>query len=257
MQVPFLDLKAQYQSIKPEIDTAIQQVCADAAFVLGKNVFEFEQAFAAYCGVSDCIAVNSGTTALHLALLALDIGVGDEVITAANTFIATCEAISYTGARVVLVDSDEKYHTLDPTKLEEKITRRTKAIIPVHLYGQSADMDPILEIAQMRGIPVIEDSAQAHGADYKGRRCGSMGLMGCFSFYPGKNLGAYGEGGAITTSDSALAAKIRKLRDHGSEKKYYHDLVGYNYRMEGIQGAVLKTKLKYLDEWNDARRKKC
>lgn len=255
MQVPFLDLKAQYQSIKGEIDPAIQSVCADAAFVLGKYVYDFEKEFAKYCGAADCIAVDTGTTALHLAMLALDIGVGDEVITAANTFIATCEAISYTGARPVLVDCDEKTYNLDPAKLEARITKRTKAIIPVHLYGQPADMDPILEIARKHNIPVIEDSAQGHGASYKGRSTGSMGIMGCFSFYPGKNLGAYGEGGAITTSNADLAAKIRKLRDHGSAKKYYHDVVGYNYRMEGIQGAVLNVKLRHLDKWNDARRR--
>ncbi len=255
MQVPFLDLKAQYQSIKSEIDPAMQSVCADAAFVLGKYVYDFEKEFAKYCGAADCIAVDTGTTALHLAMLALDIGVGDEVITAANTFIATCEAISYTGARPVLVDCDEKTYNLDPTKLEARITSRTKAIIPVHLYGQPADMDPILAIAKKHNIPVIEDSAQGHGATYKGRPTGSMGVMACFSFYPGKNLGAYGEGGAITTSNADLAAKIRKLRDHGSNKKYYHDVVGYNYRMEGIQGAVLSVKLKHLDKWNAARRK--
>jgi len=255
MQVPFLDLKAQYQSIKGEIDPAIQSVCADAAFVLGKYVYDFEKEFAKYCGAADCVAVDTGTTALHLAMLALDIGVGDEVITAANTFIATCEAISYTGARPVLVDCDEKTYNLDPAKLEARITKRTKAIIPVHLYGQPADMDPILEIAKKHNIPVIEDSAQGHGASYKGRPTGSMGVMGCFSFYPGKNLGAYGEGGAITTSNADLAAKIRKLRDHGSAKKYYHDVVGYNYRMEGIQGAVLNVKLRHLNAWNDARRR--
>ncbi len=255
MQVPFLDLRAQYQSLKSEIDPAIQQVCADAAFVLGKNVFEFEKAFAAYCQTADAIAVNSGTTALHLALLALDVGPGDEVITAANTFIATCEAISYTGAKVILVDCDKDTYTLDPERLEAAITKNTKAIIPVHLYGQPADLDPIIAIADKHRIPVIEDAAQAHGAEYKGKRCGSFGKLGCFSFYPGKNLGAYGEGGAITTSDSALAARIRKLRDHGSDQKYYHDVVGYNYRMEGIQGAVLGVKLNHLDSWNDARRK--
>jgi len=255
MQVPFLDLKAQYQSLKAEIDPAIQQVCADAAFVLGKNVFGFEKAYAEYCQAEDAIAVNSGTTALHLALLALGIGAGDEVITAANTFIATCEAISYTGAQVVLVDCDEATYTLDPAKLDAAITAKTKAIIPVHLYGQPADMDPILAIAKKHGVPVIEDAAQAHGAEYKGKRCGSMGKLGCFSFYPGKNLGAYGEGGAITTSDPNLAATIRRLRDHGSDQKYYHDIVGYNYRMEGIQGAVLSVKLNHLDDWNNARRK--
>ena len=254
MNVPFLDLKVQYQSIKNEIDPAIQNVCADAAFVLGKYVFAFEKAFAEYCQTKDCIAVNSGTTALHLALLALDIGPGDEVITAANTFIATCEAISYTGANVVLVDCEDQTYCLDPAKLEEKITKKTKAIIPVHLYGQPADMDPILAIARKHNIPVIEDSAQGHGAAYNGKPTGGLGLLGCFSFYPGKNLGAYGEGGAITTSDPVLAEKLRKFRDHGSTKKYYHDVVGYNYRMEGIQGAVLETKLRHLDNWNDMRR---
>jgi dTDP-4-amino-4,6-dideoxygalactose transaminase len=255
MRVPFLDLKAQYQSIKHEIDPAMQSVCADAAFVLGKYVFEFEKEFAKFCQATDCVAVNSGTTALHLALLALGVGPGDEVITATNTFIATCEAISYTGAQVVLVDCDDKTYTLDPAKLEEKITKRTKVILPVHLYGQPADMDPILEIARKHNIVVVEDSAQAHGATYKGKPTGGIGKMSCFSFYPGKNLGAYGEGGAVTTSDPTLAESLRKFRDHGSNKKYYHDVVGYNYRMEGIQGAVLNTKLPHLNQWNDSRRR--
>jgi dTDP-4-amino-4,6-dideoxygalactose transaminase len=254
MGVPFLDLKAQYRTIKSEIDPAIQSVIADCAFALGKYVFEFEENFAAYCGVKHCLGVNSGTSALHLAMMALGIGPGDEVIAPANTFIATCEPISYQGATPVLVDMDEETYTLDPAQLERAITARTKLIVPVHRYGRPADIDSIRKIAEKAGIPVLEDSAQAHGAFYKNRRTGSLGRMACFSFYPGKNLGAYGEGGAVTTDSDELAAKIRILRDHGSDRKYYHQAVGYNYRLEGIQGAVLNVKLRHLDQWNTARR---
>jgi dTDP-4-amino-4,6-dideoxygalactose transaminase len=254
MGVPFLDLRAQYQAIKPEIDGAIQNVVNDCAFALGKYVFEFEKNFAALCGVKHCIAVNSGTSALHLAMLALDIGPDDEVITAANTFIATCEPISYQGARPVLVDIDERTYNLDPDKLAASITDRTKLILPVHLYGRPAEMDEILAIADKAGVPVLEDSAQAHGATYRDRRTGSLGVAGCFSFYPGKNLGAYGEGGAVVTNSEELAARMRRLRDHGSDKKYYHQEIGYNYRLEGIQGAVLNIKLQHLEKWNAARR---
>ncbi len=254
MGVPFLDLRAQYQSIKPEIDRAVQGVINDCAFALGKYVFEFEKNFAALCGTKHCVAVNSGTSALHLAMLALDIGRGDEVITAANTFIATCEPISYLGATPVLVDMDEASYTLDPAKLKAAITDKTKLIVPVHLYGRPAEMDEVLTIAAEAGVPVLEDAAQAHGATYHDRKAGSMGIAGCFSFYPGKNLGAYGEGGAVVTDSDEMAARMRRLRDHGSDKKYYHDEVGYNYRLEGLQGAVLDVKLRYLESWNTARR---
>jgi dTDP-4-amino-4,6-dideoxygalactose transaminase len=253
--VPFSDLKTQYRSIKPDIDAAILRVLESSQFVLGPEVAAFEQAFADYCGgVKHCIAVNSGTSALHLALLAAGIGPGDEVISVPFTFIATTAAIDYTGARPVLVDVDAKTATMDPALIERAITPHTKAIIPVHLYGQSADMDPILEIARKHNLTVIEDAAQAHGAEYKGRRCGSMGDMACFSFYPGKNLGAYGEGGAIVTNHEAYAATMRMMRDWGQPKRYHHDLKGFNYRMEGFQGAILGVKLKYLEGWTEARR---
>ena len=253
MSVPFLDLRAQYQSIKQEVDGAIQAVINDCAFALGKYVIEFEKNFAAFCNIKHCVAVNSGTSALHLAMLALEIKPGDEVITVANTFIATCEPISYIGAIPVLVDIDEATYTMDPAKLKAAITNKTKLIIPVQLYGRTAEMDEILSIASAAGIPVLEDAAQAHGATYRGRKAGSMGVAGCFSFYPGKNLGAYGEGGAVVTDSDQLAARMRRLRDHGSDKKYYHDEVGYNYRLEGIQGAVLNVKLRHLEKWNAAR----
>lgn len=255
MQVPFVDLKAQYQTIKPEIDNAVQNVISNTAFILGKGVSEFEEKFAKYCEVKHCIGVNSGTSALILALNALGVEEKDEVITTADTFIATAEAISLVGARPVFVDVEEKSYNLDPTKLEKAITEKTKAIIPVHLYGQPANMEPILEIAKKKGIYVVEDACQAHGAQYKGKKTGSLGIVGCFSFYPGKNLGAYGEGGAVTTNDDKIAEKIRMLRDHGSSKKYYHEYIGNNCRLEGIQGAVLSVKLNHLDEWNDKRRK--
>ncbi|MGB7063403.1 MAG: DegT/DnrJ/EryC1/StrS family aminotransferase [Candidatus Zixiibacteriota bacterium] len=255
MKVNFVDLKAQYQTIKPEIDKAIENVISNTAFILGKAVAEFEEQFAAYCGAKHCVGINSGTSALIMALKALDVGEGDEVITTPNTFIATAEAISFAGATPVLVDIEEKNYNLDPAKLEKAITAKTKAIIPVHLYGQPADMDPILQIAKKKGIPVIEDAAQAHGAQYKGKKTGGLATAACFSFYPGKNLGAYGEGGAVTTDDESIAQKVRMLRDHGSPKKFYHEFIGNNCRLEGIQGAVLSVKLKHLDKWNDGRRK--
>ena len=252
--IPFVDLKAQYRSIKPEIDAAIGRVLETGAFALGPAVADFEKQFAPYCGVAFAAGVNTGTSALHLALLALGVGRGDEVIAPAMTFIATVSAIDYTGARPVLVDVEPGTCTMDPAKIEAAITPRTKAILPVHLYGQCADMDPILEIAKKHGLPVVEDCAQAHGAEYKGRRAGSMGVMGCFSFYPGKNLGAYGEGGAVVTDQPAHDKAIRMLRDWGTDKKYYHDLKGYNYRLEGIQGAVLGVKMKYIEAWTENRR---
>jgi len=252
--IPFLDLKAQYKSIKSEIDSAVLGVLESTQFVLGENVAAFEREFASYCGVAHGIAVNSGTSALHLALLAAGVGPGDEVVTIPFTFVATVSAICYTGATPVFVDIEPRSFTMDPSKLEQAITPRTKAILPVHLYGQMADMGAILEIANRHGIPVIEDACQAHGAEYNGRRAGSLGASGCFSFYPGKNLGAYGEGGIMVTNDDAQAKKVRMLRDWGQEKRYHHVLKGFNYRMEGIQGAILSVKLRYLEAWTEARR---
>src|SRR5579872_2077232 len=254
VKVPYLDLKAQYQSIKPEIDAAIARVLESAQFVLGPEVAAFEQDFAAYCGTSECLAINSGTSALHLALLAAGVGPGDEIITVPFTFVASIAAILYAGARPVLVDIDPRSFTMDPAQIEAAITPRTKAILPVHLYGQTADMDPIMEIARRHGLVVIEDAAQAHGAKYKGHPAGSIGDMACFSFYPGKNLGAYGEGGAVTTSNPEYARTIRMLRDWGQDRKYHHLLRGYNYRMEGFQGAILGVKLRHLEKWTEARR---
>jgi dTDP-4-amino-4,6-dideoxygalactose transaminase len=229
-------------------------VLASCQFTLGSEVAAFEEEFAAYSGAKIGIGVNTGTSALHLALLAAGVGPGDEVITVPFTFVATVAAIHYTGATPVFVDVDPKTFTMDPAGLEAAITKKTKAIIPVHLYGQVADMDPILAIAKKHGLIVIEDACQAHGAEYKGRRAGSIGDMGAFSFYPGKNLGAYGEGGMVTTSNPEFARSIRMLRDWGSEKKYHHILKGYNYRLEGIQGAVLRVKLRHLEKWTEARR---
>jgi dTDP-4-amino-4,6-dideoxygalactose transaminase len=254
LKVPFLDLKAQYQSIKPEIDAAVARVLDSCQFILGPEVASFEQEFAAYCGAAECIALNSGTSALHLALLAAGVGPGDEVITVPFTFVASVAAVIYTGARPVLVDIDPRSFTMDPAAIEAAITPRTKAILPVHLYGQTADMDPILEVARRHGLVVIEDAAQAHGAKYKGRSAGSIGDIGCFSFYPAKNLGAYGEGGAVTTSNPQYAQTIRRLRDWGTDRKYHHVLHGYNYRMEGFQGAILRVKLRHLERWTEARR---
>jgi dTDP-4-amino-4,6-dideoxygalactose transaminase len=254
VKVPFLDLKAQYHSIKPEIDAAISGILESSQFVLGEEVAAFEREFAAYSGASHGIALNSGTSALHLAFLAAGIGPGDEVITIPHTFVATVAAIGYTGARAVYVDIDPVTFTMDPALVEAAITPRTKAIAPVHLYGQAVDMDPILEVARRHGLPVIEDAAQAHGAKYKGRPIGSLGVMACFSFYPGKNLGAYGEGGIVVTSNEEFAKKIRILRDWGQDRKYHHILAGYNYRMEGMQGAVLRVKLRHLEKWTEARR---
>jgi dTDP-4-amino-4,6-dideoxygalactose transaminase len=252
--IPFVDLKAQYQSIKPEIDAAVIGVLESTQFVLGSAVLAFEQSFAPYCQAQHAVGVSNGTSALHLALLSAGVGRGDEVITTPFTFIASVSAIDYTGARPVFVDIDPDSFTIDPAKIEAAITPRTKAILPVHLYGRTADMDPILEIARRHNLVVIEDAAQAHGAEYKGRRAGSMGDMGCFSFYPGKNLGAYGEGGAVTTNNAEYAKKLRILRDWGAERRYHHDLKGFNYRLEGIQGAVLGVKMKYIEGWTESRR---
>jgi dTDP-4-amino-4,6-dideoxygalactose transaminase len=252
--IPFVDLKAQYATIKDEINVAIQGVLDSCQFTLGSEVAAFEQEFAAYCQSAHGVGVNTGTSALHLALLAAGVGPGDEVITVPFTFVATVAAIHYTGAKTVFVDIDPRSFTMDVNAIEAAVTKRTKAIIPVHLYGHPADMYPILEIARKHGLIVVEDAAQAHGAEYKGRRTGSMGDMGCFSFYPGKNLGAYGEGGMVVTNSAEYNRTIRMLRDWGAEKKYQHVLKGYNYRMEGIQGAVLRVKLRHLEAWTEARR---
>lgn len=253
--IPFVDLQAQYRAIKPDIDAAVLRVLDNAQFILGPAVAAFETDFAAYCHTSEAIGVNSGTSALHVSLLAAGVGPGDEVITVPFTFVATVAAIEYSGATPVFVDVEPDYWTMDPAKLEAAITPRTKAIIPVHLYGQPADMDPILDIARRHGLVVIEDACQAHGSEYHGRRCGSMGQLGCFSFYPGKNLGAYGEGGAVVTSDPAMAKKVRLLRAWGEETRYEHTYRAFNYRMDGIQGAVLGVKLRYLERWTEARRR--
>jgi dTDP-4-amino-4,6-dideoxygalactose transaminase len=252
--IPYADLKSQYRSIKPEIDAAISKVLESSEFVLGSEVAKFEEEFAAYCGVAHAVGVNSGTSGLHLALLAAGVGPADEVITVPFTFVATTAAIRYTGARPVFVDIDPKTYNIDVRQIEEKITPRTKAILPVHLYGQPADMDPILEIARRHDLVVIEDAAQAHGAEYKGRRAGSLAHLGVFSFYPVKNLGAYGEGGMVTTNNPEYRRTLRMLRDWGAERKYHHLLQGFNYRMEGLQGAILRVKLRYLEQWTEARR---
>lgn len=252
-RVPFLDLQAQHRQIRDEVFAAWEDICASSRFAQGPPTQAFEREFADFCGVAHCVTCNSGTSALHLALRVLDIGPGDEVITVPMTFIATVWAISYVGARPVFVDIDPLRRTLDPAKLEAAITPHTKAILPVHLYGMPADMAPILETAARHGLPVIEDAAQAHGARYRGRRTGQWGRLACFSFYPGKNLGAYGEGGALVTQDEALAARARRLREHGQSRRYYHEELGYNYRMDSVQAAVLSAKLKRLDAWNAAR----
>jgi len=254
MKVPFADLKSMHCEIKSELQEVFDRVISDSSFVLGPEVINFESEFAAYVGTAHCIGVNSGTAALHMTLAALGVGPGDEVITVAHTFIATAEAITAVGARPVFIDIDPVSFTMNPALLEAAITSHTRAIIPVHLYGQSADMDPILEIANRHGIPVIEDACQAHGAEYNGRKVGSLGVAGCFSFFPGKNLGALGEGGAITTNDAELARRIRMWRQHGSLKKYEHHFPAFNMRMNGLQGGFLSVKLKHLDYWNNQRR---
>jgi dTDP-4-amino-4,6-dideoxygalactose transaminase len=253
MKVPFLDLSAHHQPIREQLDAAIRDVIDANAFAGGRFVAAFEQDFARYCGTNHAIGVGSGTDALWLTLLALDIGPGDEVLTVPSTFMATAEAISYCGARPAFVDIDEQTYTMDPALLERAITPRTKAIIPVHLFGQCTDMDPILEIAGRHGLPVVEDACQAHGALYKGRKAGSLGVAGCFSFYPGKNLGALGEAGSVVTNDQDLCSAIQVFRDHGQHKRYHHSRVGWNARMDGIQGAVLSVKLKQLEVSNVRR----
>ncbi len=255
MNIPFVDLRAQYESIKSEINAVIAAVISNSAFIGGSYVKSFEKAFADFCGVNNCIGVGNGTDALFLALKALNIGDGDEVITASNSFIATSEAITMTGARVVFVDIDPASYNIDVQKIEEKITKKTKAIIPVHLFGQPADMAPILEIARKYNLRVIEDAAQAHGAIYKKMPIGSIGDVACFSFYPGKNLGAYGDGGAVVTNDGNLALKIRMLANHGRIEKYNHEIEGYNSRLDALQAAILEVKLNYLPKWTEQRRK--
>lgn len=252
--IPFLNLKAQYAAIQPELEDAALRVMRSTHYVLGEEVAAFEEEFAAYCDTRHAIAVNSGTSALHLALLAAGVKAGDEVITTPFTFVATAAAIRYIGARPVFVDIDPTSFTIDPARIEPVITARTRAILPVHLYGQMADMDAILAIAQRYGLPVIEDACQAHGALYHGQRAGSLGLSGCFSFYPGKNLGACGEGGLVVTNDDEQASQMRMLRDWGQDRRYHHLVEGYNYRMDAIQGALLRVKLRQLEGWTEARR---
>jgi dTDP-4-amino-4,6-dideoxygalactose transaminase len=252
--IPFVDLRRQYLELKSDIDAAVQRVLDTGQFVLGPEVEGFEQDFAAMCMADAGIAMNSGTSALHLALLAAGVGPGDEVITVPFTFVATTAAIGYTGATPVFVDINPETFTMDVTQIDKAITKKTKAILPVHLYGQAADMDPILAIAARHGLVVIEDACQAHGALYKGRPVGAIGDAGCFSFYPGKNLGAYGEGGMVVTNREDYEKRMRMLRDWGAEKKYHHVLKGYNYRMEGMQGAILRVKLRHLPAWTKARR---
>jgi dTDP-4-amino-4,6-dideoxygalactose transaminase len=255
MQVPFVDLKAQNRFLKAEILVLWDEILDSAGFVGGKHVIGFEEEFAEACSVEHCILVNSGTDALRFIFLALGLEEGDEIITVPNTFIATTEAISQSGARIAFVDIDPNTYNMDSSKLESTITSRTKGIVPVHLYGQTADMDPILDIAEKYGLWVVEDACQAHLAEYKGRKAGSIGIAGAFSFYPGKNLGACGEGGAVTTHSGNLAAKIRMLRDHGQARKYHHMMEGYNGRCDALQAASLRVKLKHLTLWNEARRK--
>lgn len=252
--IPFLDLKAQYRSIEDEIKPAVLEVLESTRYILGPEVSALEEEFAAYVEADHGIAVNTGTSALHLALLAAGVGPGDEVITIPFTFIATAAAVHYTGATPVFVDVDPVSFTMNVDQIERAITPRTKAIMPVHLYGQAADMDPIMEIARRHGLVVIEDAAQAHGATYNGRRVGSIGDFGCFSFYPGKNLGAYGEGGLVVTKHADMAHTMRMYRDWGQDEKYKHRLMGYNYRMDGIQGAILRIKLRHLENWTEGRR---
>jgi dTDP-4-amino-4,6-dideoxygalactose transaminase len=251
--IRLVDLLGQYQKIKPEIDAAVMQVLGSTQFIMGKEVGEFESAVAGYLGVKYAIGCASGTDALLIALMALGIGRGDEVITSPFTFVATAETVVLLGATPVYVDIDAKTYNIDPSKIEQAITSRTKAIIPVHLYGQSADMDPIMELAQKHGLKVIEDAAQAFGAEYKGKKVGSLGDVACISFFPSKNLGACGDAGMITTNDEQLAKRIRMISLHGSQKKYQHEILGLNSRLDTLQAAILRVKLKYLDGWNQRR----
>ena len=255
MIVPFVDLKAQYRTIAAEVEAAMQRVVADADFILGSDVVKFEQEFARFCEAEYAVGLDSGTSALELGLRAFGIGEGDEVITVSHTFIATAAAISYTGAQPILVDIDPDTYNIDPEQIEAAITPRTRSIVPVHLYGQPADIEPILSIARKHNLIVIEDACQAHGALYKGKGVGSLGDVGCFSFYPGKNLGAYGDAGMVVTSSKEIADKIRLLRNYGQPQKYQHVMMGYNRRLDSLQAAVLRAKLRHLDDWNAARRR--
>lgn len=256
MQVPFLDLKTQYLSIKPEVDAAMQEVVDSCSFILGPAVSEFEKNFAEYIGVKHAIGVDSGTQAIELALRAVGLQAGDEVIAPANTFIASVLPVSRLGAKPIFVEIDPKTYNIDVEKIEAAITPHTKVILPVHLYGQPViGMEKILEIAKKHNLAVVEDTAQSHGAKYKGKKAGSFGKAAAFSFYPGKNLGAYGDGGAVVTNDDEVAEIVRQLRNYGQSKKYHHDQLGFNHRLDSIQAAVLNVKLKYLDEWNEGRRR--
>ncbi|MCP4724884.1 MAG: DegT/DnrJ/EryC1/StrS family aminotransferase [bacterium] len=254
MKVPFNDLKREYRSIKDEIDPVIKEVIDNTAFIKGRFLQEFEEAFAAYSGTKYAVGASSGTTAIHLALLGLGLEPGDEVITVANTFIGTTEPITHSGCTIKLMDVDPVYYNMDTSLIEEAITPKTKAIIPVHLYGQMVDMEKVCQTASKHNLAVIEDSAQAIGAEYKGKRPGNYGDAACFSFYPGKNLGAYGDGGIVITNNEEAAKRMRLLSDHGRETKYSSDMEGYNYRLDAIQAAILNVKLRHIDKWNDARR---
>ncbi len=253
--IPYLDLKAQIKPLRAEIDAAIARTIDHCSFCLGPDVAQFEKDFAKFCGAEHAVAFNSGTSALHIAMLLLNVGPGDEVITTTFTFVATSWAISYVGAKPVFVDIDDATFNIDPKLIEKAITPRTKAVMPVHLYGQPFDIDPIREICRKHQLPLVEDAAQAHGAKYKGKTIGTFGEIAGFSFYPGKNLGACGEGGALVTNNAAFAKRARSLREHGSTVRYYHDEIGFNYRMEGIQGAVLDIKLKHLEKWTRERQR--
>lgn len=253
MKVPLLDLKSEYTELREEVLAALDRVCQKSAFVQGEEMEAFEKEFAEFCGTKHCVALSSGTAALHLGLLALGVQPGDEVITTPNTFLATAEAVTYCGAQPVLVDIDPATANIDANLIERAITRRTRAILPVHLYGRPADMDAIRTIAGRHGLRVLEDAAQAHGARYRRKRVGGLGDAAAFSFYPTKNLGAYGEGGALTTDDDLIAQFARAARSHGQTSRYEHEFVGYNYRMQGFQGAILRIKLRYLDAWTAKR----
>ena len=253
--IPYLDLRAQLRPLRKELDAVIARTLDNCSFCLGPDVVQFERDFARYCGAEHAVGFNSGTSALHVAMLLLNVGPGDEVITTPFTFVATSWAISYVGARPVYVDIDDQTVTLNPKLVARAITARTRAIMPVHLYGHPCDLDPLLEICEKHNLPLVEDAAQAHGAKYRGKVVGTFGAISGFSFYPGKNLGACGEGGALVTNNEAYAARARSLREHGSSQRYYHEEIGFNYRMEGIQGGVLGVKLKHLDEWTQGRRR--
>lgn len=252
--VGVVDLRTQFEMLREEVTQALREVAESTLYSQGPKVAEFERDFAEFVGAKHCVGVNSGTSALHLALIAAGVGSGDEVITVPMTFIATTWAVSYVGAQPVFVDVDPRTYNLDVDQVERQITRKTRAILPVHLYGQPVDLEPLLQLSEKYGIPLVEDAAQAHGARYFGQHVGTFGQSGCFSFYPGKNLGAYGEGGAVVTNDDGVAARLRSLRNHAQDTRYYHDEIGFNYRMDSFQGAVLSIKLRYLEEWTERRR---